>query len=125
MTNTELKLNVEGVQKASEQAIQRALEKIGGTAEGYAVANCPTKTGNLKNSITHEIVRPGTVAIGTNVTYAPFVELGHIQEPGRYVPAIGKRLKAKFVNPKAFLRPAIENHKSEYENILQNELRKG
>ena len=31
------------------------------------------------------------------VEYAPFVEYGHRQEPGRYVPAIGKRLKASWV----------------------------
>lgn len=96
-----------------------ALEIIGGKAESYAKQLCPTKTGNLKNSITHQRVNDNTEAVGTNVEYAPYVELGHHQEPGRYVPAIGKRLKKEWVPPKAFLRPAAENHGPEYEQIIQ------
>lgn len=37
------------------------------------------------------------------VKYASYVEFGHRQEPGRYVPAIGKRLKAGWVNGQYFL----------------------
>lgn len=60
-------------------AVKRALEQCGGTAEGYAKALCPTGDGILKNSITHapsisEIT--DTVEIGTNIEYAPYVELG-------------------------------------------------
>jgi hypothetical protein len=64
------------------------------------------------------------VVIGSNVAYAPFLELGHMQEPGRYVPAIGKRLKRDWVPPKPFLRPAIENHIDEYKEVLQTILSK-
>jgi hypothetical protein len=32
--------------------------------------------------------------------YAPFVEFGHRQTPGRFVPAIGKRLKNSWVEGK-------------------------
>ena len=59
-----------------------------------------------------------TVYIGTNVEYAPYLELGHHQKVGRYVPAIGKRLKAPWVAPRAFLRPALENNRAEVEQIL-------
>ena len=34
-------------------AVSRALEIVGGTAEGYAKEECPVDTGNLRNSITH------------------------------------------------------------------------
>ena len=101
----------------------RALEVIGGTAEGYAKQLCPKKTGRLQNSITHEMRGENTVAVGTNVEYAPFVEFGHNQEPGRYVPAIGKRLVASHVAAKPYLRPAVENHRAEYEEIARQELR--
>ena len=60
-----------------------------------------------------------TVYVGTNVEYAPYVELGHAQEPGRYVPAIGKRLKASWVDARPFLRPAAENYTSEILQALQ------
>ena len=36
--------------------------------------------------------------------YASYVEYGHRQEPGRYVPAIGKRLTASWVEGQFFLR---------------------
>ena len=60
-----------------------------------------------------------TVYVGTPVEYAPFVELGHRQQPGRFVPAIGKRLKASFVKGKPFLRPACENYTSELKQALK------
>ena len=121
----EMRSNIEAVKEASDDAIKRALEIIGGTAEGYAADLCPVDTGNLRNSITHEMKDEHTVAIGTNVEYAPFVELGHHQQPGRYVPAIGKRLVNDYVKPKPFLRPAIENHIREYQTILEREAKKG
>lgn len=96
-----------------------ALEIIGGKAESYAKQLCPVDTGNLRNSITHTRVDENTEAVGTNVEYAPYVELGHQQEPGRYVPAIKKRLKASYVPGKPFLRPAAEDHQAEYTQIMQ------
>lgn len=112
--------------KETQQAIERALEICGGTAERHAVENIErnhsVKSSTLVNSITHEMRGNDTVAVGTDVEYAIFVELGHHQEPGRYVPAIGKRLKASFVPGKPYLRPAVENHKGEYERIFQEEL---
>lgn len=110
---------------ALNNAMARALEICGGKAEEYAKKLCPKDTGRLQNSITHAQVDEKTEVIGTNVKYAIYVELGHHQEPGRYVPAIGKRLKASFVPGKPFLRPAAEGHVDEYTRIVENELRKG
>lgn len=113
--------NLDGALGDIDRAIERALEICGGTAESYAKQRCPTKTSNLKNSITHD-VHGNTVTIGTDVEYAPYVEFGHIQQPGRYVPAIGKRLKASHVAAKPYLRPAVEDHVSQYTAIIQGEL---
>ena len=110
---------------ALQQAMDRGLEICGGQAETYAKRLCPTKTSRLKNSIAHEQMDEKTEVIGTNVKYARYVELGHHQEPGRYVPAIKKRLKRSWVPPKPFLRPAVENHMDEYNQIIDNELKKG
>ena len=109
---------------ATEGAIKRALEIIGGKAETYAKANCPVDTGRLRGSITHQAEDARTMLVGTNVEYAPYVELGHHQEVGRYVPAIGKRLVNDWVPPKAFLRPGVENHISEFEDVISSELKK-
>ena len=95
------------VMDAVQQAIDRGLEICGGMAESYAKRRCPVDTGNLRNSITHQQYDDKTEVIGTNVEYAPYVELGTV------------RMKAR-----PFLRPAAENHKEEYKAILENELAK-
>ena len=106
------------------KAIHRALEICGGKAETYAKKLCPVDTGNLRNSITHQREGDDTELIGTSVEYAPYVEFGHHQTPGRYVPAIGKRLVASYVPGKPYLAPALENHISEYKEVFEKELEK-
>ena len=102
---------------------------IGGestTISGYT-ADAPNKDGVIKSG-KYEGTAPSdtgenlTVYIGTNVEYAPYVELGHSQKPGRFVPAIGKRLKRNWVPGKPFLRPALEGHRNEIEKIILDAL---
>ena len=83
-------------------AKRTALEIIGGRAESYAKAACPVRTGNLRNSITHEQESENVEVIGTNVSYGPYVELGT------------SRMGAK-----PFLRPAAEGHVGEFKEILR------
>lgn len=92
---------------AEELARARALEIIGGKAETYAKKICPVDTGRLRNSITHQRYDENTEVVGTNVEYAPFVELGHHTAGGTHVPG------------KPFLRPAAEGHTAEYKNIIE------
>ena len=99
---TSNKAQVEGSVK---QAIARALEICGGTAEGYAKELCPVDTGNLRNSIAHAQVSENTERVGSNVHYAPYVELGT------------RKMRAQ-----PYLRPAVENHRDEYANIIKSEL---
>ena len=127
--------NSELVRKAADEAIERALEAVGLKAEGYAKLLCPVDTGLLRNSITHAVSghsasisnyhadktnKAGTsqrvgrysgtvgnegdksVIIGTNVEYAPYVEEGT------------QRTKAQ-----PFIKPAVENHISEYKTIVE------
>lgn len=116
--------NTDAVLKATNEAIYNALDIIGNKAADYAAALAPMQTGNLKNSMTSEVSQQEkAVYIGTAVEYAPFVEFGHHQQVGRYVPKIGKRLVRDFVPAKPFLKPAIQNHMDEYKNILETELK--
>ena len=101
------------------KACEQALETCGGTAESHAKEYCPVDTGRLRNSLKHEPEGNRSVAIGTETDYSVYVELGHHQRPGRYVPAIGKRLVASWVPPKPFLRPALENHQAEYKTLIE------
>lgn len=62
------------VREEFQAACIRALEKCGLTAEGYAKMLCPVDTGNLRNSITHQVDEGGDVVyIGSASEYAPYV----------------------------------------------------
>lgn len=99
--------NLGQIGKATSAQLAKAAEIIGGMAESYAKQICPVDTGNLRNSITHSTEDEGhTVVIGTNVEYAPYVELGT------------SRTRAK-----PYLRPAIETHIPEYQTVLQTILK--
>ena len=123
------------------RAKARALEIIGLKAEGYAKRLCPVGTvestgikgyrgGTLRNSITHT-VDGDTVSIGSNVEYAPYVELGtgpHFEPPPDWETFTSKRgsgVGRGYVKPRRYLQPAIEEHKDEYKTIAENELKGG
>ena len=91
---------------AENAARNKALEIIGGKAEGYAKKLCPVDTGRLRNSITHQQYDESTEVIGTNVEYAPYVELGT------------HRQKAQ-----PYLRPAAENHSNEYRQVIETTMK--
>lgn len=133
--------NTDEVKKAVGDAIGRALAKIGMTAENYAKALCPVDTGNLRNSITFD-TDEDTVTIGTNVEYAPYIELGTGKEyepPPEWMEAHGQRgrgldswmyqdadgnwHRAFPRRPVKFLQRAVQNHTDEYEKIIENELK--
>ena len=101
--------NLDEVEQASAEAVERALEAMGLQAEGYAKMLCPVDTGNLRNSITHEVVmEDSAVHIGTNVEYAAYVEYGT------------SKMKAQ-----PYLEPAVIDHVDEYKDIAEYYLKNG
>lgn len=99
--------NKDEYKKAADAAAKVAMTTIGLLAENYSRIICPVDTGRLRNSIT-SVADSETATIGTNVEYAPYVELGTSRQ-----------------NAQPYLRPAIEDHLQEYKDIFQNELRQG
>lgn len=71
-------------------------------------ANTPVDTGDLRRSwVFAGVEKSGFIFemdLSNNLEYADYVEYGHRQEPGRFVPAIGKRLKADYVSGYYMLR---------------------
>ena len=63
-----------------------------------------------------------TITVENNVEYAPYVEYGHRQTPGRYVPAIGKRLKEGYVPGKRMLEISEQELEALAPKILQDKL---
>jgi len=129
--------HIDEVLEELEKKKHKILETIGLKAEGYVKGLTPVDTGLLRNSITHAIsgespaiseysdnsgdvkgTYSGTqgskeddcVYIGTNVEYAPFVEFGE---------------NMKHTTGKAhFLRDGIQNHKDEFKQIIETEMKK-
>ena len=99
--------NTDEVLSALEKAKKRGLEAIGLVAEGHAKKITPVDTGRLRNSITHT-ADTNAAYIGTNVEYAPYVELG----------ARGRK-------PVHMLRRAATEHTAEYKKIMENALKNG
>lgn len=115
------------------EAVQRALERVGEQAEGYAKDLAPVDTGQLRNSISHAVDESEpAVYIGTNLEYAPCVELGTGQynPQGRPTPWVYQDAKGDWHwtkgNPaQPFLKPAVSDHAQTYQNIIEDELKNG
>ena len=103
--SSNLEDNSDKILEAFNNAIERGLEAIGVTAEGYAKKDCPVDTGRLRNSIAYKI-KENDVYIGSNVEYAPSVELGTYRQRAQ-----------------PFLKPAAANHAKEYKDILEDSLK--
>ena len=120
---------------AKDEAVARALDAIGKTAERHAKERRPVYTGRLRNSITYatgqyngvgtysddqgntfsDATAKGTpeketVYIGTNVVYAKYQEVGDFQHN---------------VGAAHFMRDAATTHGDEYKRIAKVNMRNG
>lgn len=104
--------------KEIRRAIRLALETIGQRAEDHAKEKCPVGTpestgipgymgGTLRGSITHA-VQGDSAYVGTNVEYAPYVEMG-----------------TRYMAARPFLRPAATEHGDEYRAIIRMYFKNG
>lgn len=118
------------------------LTEIKSKAVDYASDLCPVGTeastgikgypgGTLKQSIDGRIVNDDTLEVGSNVEYAPYVELGtgpyFVPPPEweRFEAEKGKGVGKAYVHPRPFIRPAIEDHRDEYQEITETILKGG
>ena len=93
------------IEQAAFSQIETALEKVGLMAERNAKIACPVDTGRLRNSISHTHDK-NTSYVGTNVEYAPYVEMGTTN-----------------TRAQPYLKPAIADHIQEYKGIVEQELK--
>ena len=104
-----------------------ALEAVGIAAEGFCKRLTPVDLGTLRNSMTHA-VRGDDVYIGSNIPYAPFVELGTgiyasdgkgRQSPWGYYDRNGKYHVTRGMKPHHMLKKAASEHTEEYKRIIE------
>lgn len=79
--------------KRKGQDVMRTSQMGGALRRGWTAK--PIEVYKIGRSFRVNLVNP--------THYASYVEIGHKQTPGRYVPAIGKRLKASWVEGQHFL----------------------
>ena len=79
------------------------------------------KADNSSLSVRHE-GDEYVIEIINSMSYSSYVEYGHRQEPGRYVPALGKRLKKSWVNGRFMLTRSEVEMDSKMPKILEKKL---
>ncbi len=97
--------------KTHEEAAGDSGTPSAAQAKAYARSLPITKVGH---TYTVEVINP--------VEYASYVEFGHRQTPGRFVPAIGKRLKESWVVGQYFLTASEEELQRMAPVIIQRKL---
>lgn len=105
------------VERAISQALERALEGVGVIVEREAKKEIrgdygePERidTGNLRNSITHDVVESEqAVYVGTNVEYAIYVSEG-----------------TQKMAPNRFLKNAVERNADQIKEYIEDALKNG
>lgn len=107
--------------------------KSGGTLKrGWtAKSESEAESGGVPDVVTYvnslKIARMGDnylIIVENPVNYSSYVEYGHRQEPGRYVPALGKRLKASWVEGKYMLTISEKELESQLPSILERKMKR-
>lgn len=115
-------------------AVLRALERCGSEAEGYAKELVPVDTGNLRNSISHQVDEDEPAAyVGTNSEYGAYVELGtgiYAESGGRPTPWVYQDANGNWHwtqgnRAQPYLKPAVADHAQTYRNIIEDEMKSG
>lgn len=106
-----------------EEIIVSALKELAMRLLAKVKERTPVQLGHLRNSWTIGAVQKTAqgyeVEVFNPVEYASFVEEGHRQTPGRYVPAIGKRLKRSFVPGRYMLMISEREIREEADGIVE------
>nr|DAT00827.1 MAG TPA: type I neck protein [Caudoviricetes sp.] len=112
----EFKKIIEEMEKEKEQLMIDTIKELAARLLRKVIKRTPSDTGNLRRNWTVSDVRKNgenyEIEVSNSAEYASYVEFGHRQTPGRFVPAIGKRLKKSWVKGKFML------------TISENELQK-
>ena len=102
--------------------VKNSVRNVGETYKRNAESRTPVQSGELRRS--WQLKGPFfagsdiTVELKNGKNYASFVENGHRQTPGRYVPAIGKKLKASWVPGQHFLQKATDETRGQVPQLL-------
>lgn len=104
----------------SERVRNAAVNRVAGETLSRAIMHTPVKTGHLRRNWHATPAVDGIATVSNNTEYAAFVEYGHRQQPGRFVPAIGKRLVRGWIPGQHMLQKAIQDVEPNIESMAAN-----
>lgn len=130
---SKVKADFSEIRKAAEALSQAQVKIFIGTVAKEVAARylrkvtkkTPVDEGNLRRSWDVEVADKGggcEIILTNSSEYASYVEYGHRQTPGRYVPAIGKRLKKSWVEGKLFLTKSEMEMEKELPKVIEKKL---
>ena len=141
--------NLEQLDREKDEFLQSCAKELAARLLALVIRRTPKDTGALKRGWTTQRAGSGAEGLKSNggrqfaetikvhhfgdtyvveiinpVEYASYVEYGHRQQPGRYVPALGVRLKKGWVKGKWMMTVSEKEIQAAAPRILEKKLEK-
>ncbi len=117
---------IEEMEKGKEQLMIDTIKELAARLLRKVIKRTPSDTGNLRRNWTVSDVRKNggnyEIEVSNSTEYASYVEFGHRQTPGRFVPAIGKRLKKSWVKGKFMLTISEDELKRQAPAVIEKKI---
>lgn len=122
----EFQKTIEEMEKEKEQLMIDTIKELAARLLRKVIKRTPSDTGNLRRNWTVSDVRKNggnyEIEVSNSTEYASYVEFGHRQTPGRFVPAIGKRLKKSWVKGKFMLTISEDELKRQAPAVIEKKI---
>ena len=122
----EFQKTIEEMEKEKEQLMIDTIKELATRLLRKVIKRTPSDTGNLRrNWVVSDVRKNGSnyeIEVSNSTEYASYVEFGHRQTPGRFVPTIGKRLKKSWVKGKFMLTISEDELKRQAPAVIEKKI---
>ena len=122
----EFQKTIENMEKEKEQLMIDTIKELAARLLRKVIKRTPSDTGNLRRNWAVSDVRKNggnyEIEVSNSTEYASYVEFGHRQTPGRFVPTIGKRLKKSWVKGKFMLTISEDELKRQALAVIEKKI---
>lgn len=112
--------------KTAEKMTKQTLLELATAVLRRTKQKTPVISGHLRrNWQIGQVIKNGDyyeIEVFNPIEYAEFVEYGHRQEVGRYVPALGKKLKQPYVEGQHMLRLSVQEVEELMPEVLEQKM---
>lgn len=136
MASSKIEVQIDGLKdfqkllqemKAEEERFMtETIKELAARLLRKVIKRTPVREGLLRRNWTVSDVRKNgsnyEIEVSNSTEYASYVEYGHRQTPGRYVPAISKRLKKSWVKGKFMLTISEEELRKEAPAVIKRKI---